>query len=196
MNSLESIKSRFQFSIPNDYLRLWHAGVLANDRESGIKLSRHKWLGPEEIADCPWPNYKIGQLIPCARTPGGDHYCWYVQPSGDVFIAECPRDSDFADAFSPDFEGFFFRSLLEEFNDTWLVDDFFEASKLFNDYAQRVRGVLRKRWEEILLEYADQKPILNRWNRPQVISDERLSSIIRTELDFPGMGKQFRQHVA
>src|SRR6266536_6595984 len=105
MADYDRVKARFGFSLPNDYLRFWNAGLLVNDLAKGLKVSRHAWLSPDEIAACPWPSYKLTSLIPCAQTWGRDHYCWYVQESGDAWIAECPRDSDFAEVFAPHFEG-------------------------------------------------------------------------------------------
>ena len=190
----EPIKARFAFTLPDDYVRFWNAGLLTNDVLTGLKVSRHSWLSPDMIAERPWPEYKIQELVPCAQTPGRDHYCWYRETDG-AWIAECPRDSDFGEGVAPHFEGFVFRSLLEEFTDSWLTEDINAIAIIFRRYTARVSGVLRPTWSEILRKCSLKRPTLNRWDRPHVISEEETSAIINAELAFPMLRKSFRQHL-
>lgn len=194
MDAPDRVMTRFHFSLPNDYMQFWNAGLLVNDHTKGIRVSRHSWLSPDEIADCPLPAYKMKSLIPCAQTPGRDHYCWQVTESVDAWIAECPRDSDFAEGFAPHFEGFVFRSLLDEFADSWWIEDQSLIAAIFREYATRVSSILRPSWAEAILKCAAGTPMLNRWNRLGVISEEQASTIIRYELAFPMFGRGFRQH--
>ena len=195
MNDADIIKSRFSFSLPADYMRCLGAGLLANDRLTGFEVSRYAWLSPDKIAGCVLPSYKITTLVPCAKTGGGDYYCWFVEAAGEAWIAECLRDSNFAEGFAPNFEGFVFRSLLEEFADTWLTTDLGQAAEIFREYAVRSRRVLRTGWAEILVSLAANNPRLNRVEHPQVVSEREVSEIIKSHLAFPSLGKEFRQNV-
>lgn len=195
MDSLSKVKERFQFTLPNDYLTFFGAGLLENDQSTGLRVSRHFWLSPDEIASCQWPSYKTRSLVPCAQTPGRDHLCWFVAESEDPWIAECPRDSDMAEGFAPHFEGLVFRSLLEEFADSWQTVELNEVSPIYQRYVERVAKVMRRNWVEILWKCASQPVGLNEWKRPKVISAEYMSHVISSELVFPFMGSEFRQHV-
>lgn len=194
MDYIQIIESRFHFRLPDDYLRFWNAGVLVNDPEFGLNLSRFSWLSPQEIADCSWPSYKIDGLVPCAETPGRDHYAWYVQPGAPAWVADCPRDSRYGEGVAPHFEGFVFRSLLDEFSDSWLIDDTDEIVRIYRQYMTRVRALFRKRWIEILLAFESRKATLNGEGRPQLIPPEEVKNIVHAELAFPMLGREIVQH--
>jgi hypothetical protein len=190
----DGVKARFGFSLPEDYLRFWRAGLLPRERATALNFSRYWLLSPDQIVDRRWPEYKIKQLVPCARTGGGDHYCWYVPESGDVWMADCPRDSDIATGFAPHFEGFIFRALLEEFADSWLIEDPQEMTATYKDYARRVGEVMRPNWTEILIKLASQGPTINEWEHLQVFSWREAQAIVNAELAFPMLNKEFAQH--
>ena len=202
MEAFEKIRERFEFSLPDDYLKFWNAGILVSDKVAGLWMSRYWWLTPDKIADIDqyqWPFYKIRSLVPCARTPGGGHYCWFVEKNGGVWIAECPRDSDFAEGFAPNFEGFVFRSLIEEFTGTWHIKNLAGASAMFQRYAEMVRPLFRPRWADILANLASRRPVRSTMRGaegcPCVLTQDEASEIVRSELAFPNLGKEFRQHV-
>ena len=90
MDSFSKITDRFQFMLPDDYKKFSSAGLLVNDRATGLRVSRHSWFSPDDIASCQWPDYKIKSLVPCAQTAGRDHLCWFGAESGGAWIAECP----------------------------------------------------------------------------------------------------------
>jgi hypothetical protein len=199
MNDIENIKGRFDFDLPSDYLRFWESGILTNDIATGLNMSRFWWLAPNEIVTCSWSDYKIRQLIPFAKTPAPDHYCWYVQPGGNVFIADCPRDSNIATVCAPHFEGFIFRSLLEEFADCWqanrsLISNPVDLSHLAREYSLRVSGLLRLKWVEVLGKYAAQPLRMGPTGGPQLLSWAEASRVIEQELAFPMLDKEFTQH--
>lgn len=194
MTSYERVRERFHFSVPDDYRRFWDAGLLVNDRANGLNVSRHSWLSPDEIANYPFPSYKISQLVPFAETPGRDTYCWYVEASGENWIADCPRDSNFAEGTAPSFEGFVFRSLLEEFSDSWVIESLADMREVFEAYTARTREFLPDRWTAILMGYRSRESKHNRWGRPQLIPEDHVKRIIGAELAFPMLGTEFRQH--
>jgi hypothetical protein len=194
MDNNHRIAARFGFTPPKDYDRFWVAGLLSNNQTTGLKLSRFRWLSPGEIADCPWPSYKIKSLVPFARTHGRDHFCWFTETATESWIADCPRDSDFGEGVASHFEAFVFRSLLEEFADSWLPQNSSDAAEMFRAYAQRVRSVMRPQWEAMIAGYASREPIINRWGRPSVISKEEFDSLVSAELAFPFLRHRFRQN--
>ena len=80
MNSLSKVRERFQFTLPDDYLAFFGAGLLENDQPTGLRLSSHLWLSPDDIASCQWPRYKIKSLVPCVRLRSRS-LCWFVADS-------------------------------------------------------------------------------------------------------------------
>lgn len=202
MDAYEKIRQRFGFSLPDDYLKFWNAGILVSDKVAGLWMSRYWWLTPDKIANIDhyqWPFYKSTSLVPFARTPGGDNYCWFFSGAKEVWIADCPRDSDFAEGWAPNFEGFVFRSLIEEFMGTWHIKDIAEASAMFQRYAEMVRSLLRPRWADILAHLASRVPVRSTMRGgegyPCVLTQDEASKIVQSELAFPTLGKEFRQHV-
>ncbi|HXE51371.1 MAG TPA: hypothetical protein VN541_00055 [Tepidisphaeraceae bacterium] len=196
MKTFDGVIARFDFRPPADYMRFLSAGALANDFKTGMRVSRLSWRSPKEIDSCLWPEYKIKSLVPCAQTPGRDHYCWSLSDHPEnPWIAECPRDSDFAEGFAPHFEGFVFRALLEEMSGTWLTDDPNTAARMFRLNADRSRAGLRHVWAEILDTLASRPVTFNQANSPRVISEEYAAQVVNSELAFPMLGKQFKQHL-
>jgi hypothetical protein len=198
-DGIGGVRKRFGFTLPDDYLRLWALGLLNRHNSAWIEVSRHTWLSPDEIATIKWwPDYKIKSLVPCAQTGGGGHVCWVASRGRPKFIADCPRDSDFAKGFAANFEGLLFRSLLDEFSDTWLVeDDLAAASRKFRRDADLAASVLPNDWGVLLKKLARRRPSINKESgNPHVISFVEVAEIVKKELAFPNLDEPFVQHLS
>jgi hypothetical protein len=199
MTPADRICERFKFALPEDYLRFWNAGIFGGDSTKPMRMSRFWWMTPDEIAAVDWPPYKIPGLVPFARTPSPDYYCWYTCNAFPAWVAECPRDCDAAEGIAPSFEGFIFRALVEEFSDSWQATRRrsggpIDLRVLASEYTRRVDGLLRPSWVKILDGIAMGTPTLNRWKHLGLISCDEASRIIKSELAFPMLGKEFMQH--
>ena len=63
MEAFEKIRERFEFSLPDDYLKFWNAGILVSDKVAGLWMSRYWWLTPDKIADIDQYQWPIGIIL-------------------------------------------------------------------------------------------------------------------------------------
>lgn len=193
MDYLAEIRIRFGFELPEDYVVTWNSGLIDRNSPTYLRISRHAWLSPSEIANFELPTVRKIGFVPCASTESRGQYCWCVSETLESFIADCPRDSDFADGYAPHFEGFLFRSLIEEFSDCWITGQLDVASGIFKVYAKRASSVLRPEWGEILMSFANSAAELNPQGNPHVISEQNATLIIDREMSFPMFGEEISQ---
>lgn len=201
VDDYEVARERWGFEIPADYRRCWEAGLLNRDVCQGLCLSALRWLSPNEIATLDWPAWKISKLMPFAATFAGDHYCWFFESPGRVWVADCPRDSDFASGYAPTFEGFVYRAILEEFVNTRL-GKIFELSDadlqaLLIAIAERAARILPQEWSAVLNNFA-RRPLRSRMLRAVIIqstaSAVEVERVVKRDLGFAMLDREFRQH--
>lgn len=195
MNNFEQATTRWHFVFPEDYLTFYNTGMLTESPATGLRLSRFWWLTPAEIAGCDWPDYKIPELVPFAKTPGRDHFCWHKDGG---WVASCPRDSDFGEGFAPSFAGFVYRALLEEFAGTWLVSvlesDSAKVRTLLAEYSARAGALLPESWRDVLRDCGKRELIQTEWDH-QSIRSEEMNVIVQRDLAFPMLNRSFKQHM-
>jgi hypothetical protein len=198
MSWIEAATERWGRALPDDYLEFVNLGLASSDPSTGICLSRLTWWSPEQIAQCRWPAWKIRDLLPFAKTPGGDHYAWRFHRGGTFWIAECPRDSDYGKGVAPTFRDFVYRSVLEELAGSWLQSVFglstTEVENTLRSYVDRLRvylppphvDTLRSCLASGVRDIGDETCA--------AIADDRFEEIVKRDLWFPHFGEKFKQH--
>jgi len=193
---VEEVRKRWGIILPEDYLRFHSGGLLINDFDRGLRLSRFWWFTPKQIAECSLPDYRIEQLVPFAQTWGRDHFCWWVDSGRPEWIADCPRDSNFAEGIAPHFTGFVYRALLQEFSGSWLVEQSVaDVREILAGYARKVAPLLPPKWATVLIECTTREFVPGKaGNTYQFISPEEMKSFVSRDLNFPMLGSSFRQN--
>lgn len=174
-----AIEAKSSFAVPSIYRQLHNDGVL-RDIEPGewqqhwqnwsitrpLPLLHHperpEWFSLAEIAEFEQPNYWREDLtfVPFAHNGAGDWWCWLPQWSteGQTPVAFCPHDLNQSSMFSPDFESFLFRMILEMLARTY-PDPFSPAAleqAIRTDLAQ-LQPYFRLSWQNTINEIIGQE---------------------------------------
>lgn len=216
--SVEAIETRWNLVLPASYTALLRAGAfsspIATRDPVGVAsedllrdeylhgpvrllFTDLEWLQPDEIEQFEPSEFEIAGLIPFAESARRDLWCWYPawQSGADVPIVYCSGDSDVADVYAPNFDGFLFRKLLDEFAGTWLDKDFSEAEirALWARCLEALRPWLSAERHAILGEMLG-RPWVRRDGTLALVSPEEADSIAERELQFERFGQEFKHH--
>lgn len=137
-------------------------------------------------------------MIPFAETPGGDHFCWYLEDGRTTWIAECPRDEDFATGYAPSFDGFIYRALLEEYCATWLVSEPELPAVVVRDlliaYTTKVSETLPPAWL-LTLNGVTSHAFVQRGRLFGFITRGEVNELVERDLSFDVLNGALKQHV-
>ena len=216
-----AIEAKGSFGLPPIYRQLHNDGVLYDIapeewqqhwREWSITRplpllhhpERPEWFNLAEIAEFEQPGYWREDLtfVPFAHNGAGDWWCWIPQwtKEGRTPVAFCPHDLNQSNVFSPDFEGFLFRMILEMLARTY-PEPFSPAAleqATRTDLAQ-LQPYLRLSWQNIINEIIgrDYQRIEERGPTSAdgyycFCPEAEIRDIIQSELDFNRLDETFK----
>jgi hypothetical protein len=165
MDDYDLIKSRYSFRLPPLYRELQAEGCFdCTLPDKYIEFTDHEWMPLGAIAHhdfCEWQTNTRQFLVPFSHSARLDEWGWRLDwASGDeppvVFCERGPEGRGFA----PNFCGFLYRMLLEEFSGTWVVESLEDEKgkakirravevicpRLPQDWAQRIVELSRRPW--------------------------------------------------
>ncbi len=161
MDEYSVIEQRYGYRPPNVYRTMqkkghfdWHG---PNGSPDDLFLTDLEWLSLQKIAEYKFFDWQVGVLLPFAISARRDEWCWRLdwQQSAELPVVFCERGA-IGYGFAPNFCGFLYRILLEEFSGTWLVDSFGTQGTQTRlcRYVDFVRPYLPERWVRSLLSLA------------------------------------------
>lgn len=202
MNDYDLIAARYGFVLPPLYRELQAAGCFDYKQpDKYIEFTDHQWLSLESIAShefCKWQTNLQRFLVPFSHSARRDEWGWRLDwMSGEEpAIVFCERGLT-GEGFAPNFRGFLYRMLLEEFSGTWVVENPEDEEgkakirravdvvcpRLPQEWAQRIEGVSRLPW------YIDEDKTVCVYPRAEC------DRIVAMDLAFPHLDEAFSQEL-
>lgn len=198
MDEYSAIEQRYGCGLPDVYRALrkqghfdWHGPDASPDY---LFLTDLEWLSLQEIAEYQFFDWQIGGLIPFAISARRDEWCWRRdwQQGAEPPVVLCRR-GDTGYGFAPDFRGFLYRILLEEFSGTWLVESFgiHGTQERLRRYVDFVRPYLPERWVGQLSSLANRDWVTLADGTVCVFTREECNRVVQDELAFPHLNEEF-----
>jgi hypothetical protein len=200
----EAIERRWQFTLPEDYVRLYGRGVF-EERERFVvngplrfTFTDLSWLTLDQIAAFEPFEYQVPGLVPFARSGRRDLWCWYptLRHAAGAPVVFCPVDCDTAEVYAPDFTHFLYRRVLEEFGGTWLDDQFGreELRALWTRYVDALSAVVDPSRLGPLRAFLD-RPFTTNDGAVALASWDEIDEVIARYLAFPLLRHEFKHYV-
>jgi hypothetical protein len=200
MDEYEVIEARYQFRLPPLYRELRAAGCFDYTRpDKYIELTDHQWKSLQAIGRhefCPWQTYSQTFLVPFSHSARRDEWGWRLDwiRGDEPAIVFCERGPE-GKGFAPDFRGFLYRMLLEEFSGTWVVarpeDD--EGKAKIRRAVEAICAHLPGAWVKRIDELSRQPWYTERDGTIRVYSRAECNRIIEQDLAFPHLNAVFQQ---
>lgn len=197
-----AIEKRYGFSLPNEYLALRYSGHLTwpePEPKVYLHLSDFEWLTPEEIARYDFFD-QIPGLVPFAISARRDEWAWRTDwaVDGRVPVVFCGRTTSAA-GYAPDFAGFLYRILLDEFSGTWITNDFGPEGTVaqFHRYVDWVAPLIPARFVAMLRWILASNPKLRTLadGSEGVFPREEADRIAARDLAFPHFDEEFEHYL-
>ena len=187
MNST-GVLNRWGIALPNDYLRIWEAGLLESTSDRVIWLSDVQWLSPSDIEVFAWPTLFKANYVPFARSGRMDLYCW--QKSAPNYVAWCPRTEIIGKILAKDFRSSVYRLFLEELSCCRLAD-VLEISPsavgaVLQSYVDRLEGQFKSDWIATLRSLLAREPRFD-GNVLAYATDAEIDQIVEQRLAFESL---------
>ncbi len=200
MDAYDQIEARYSFRLPPLYRELQALGCFDHSQsDKYIWFTDHRWLSLHAIADhefCEWQTDTRKFLVPFSHSARRDEWGWRLDwiSSEEPPIAFCERGPE-GRGVAPDFKGFLYRMLLEEFSGTWVVespdDDKGKAKirRAVEAICPRLPGAWGKRIDELSRQpwYTDKDKVVCVYPRTEC------NRIIEMDLAFPHLDEVFQQ---
>lgn len=192
------IQSRYGRGLPD----LWHTvherGCFDPFAEAHLQVSDLRWLSAEEIQGWRFPADQVPGLLPFAVTGNDDCWCLYqgMAHNDEWPVVFCPHEDEVAFAHSPDFTGFLFRVVVEEYACTCLTEHHAPGTSLaiLGGYGERIADCLPAPWAAQLSDIA-QRPLLELEHGyfGTIAADEAEDVIAQAFAAWPHFDREFEQ---
>jgi hypothetical protein len=200
MDDYEAIEARYHFRLPPLYRVMQTAGYFDyTRRDKYIEFTDHLWKSLQAIARhefCPWQTHSQTFLVPFSHSARRDEWGWRLDwVSGDEpAIVFCERGPE-GKGYAPDFCGFLYRMLLEEFSGSWVVespeDD--EGKAKIRRAVQAICPHLPGAWSKRIDELSRQHWYRDKGGAIRVYPRGECNHIIEQDLAFPHLNEVFQQ---
>jgi hypothetical protein len=199
MSDYDLIEARHGLHVPGQYRAVRAKGLFDHDGPNELLLTDVDWMTTEAIANFRPLGFQIEGLVPFARTARRDLYCWYPAWTSDkgIPIAFCPRDDENAICYAPDFFGFLYRILLEEFSGSWLPEDYGidGTAERFLRYAKDVGQFLPDSWADTLHQLS-LRPLREVEKEVYGVTErQKCDELIEKALSFSRLNEEFKHYV-
>ena len=184
---------------PAEWKTTWRNRALENPPALLMAGIHVEWMSPQDIVA--YERFEHWDptltLVPFAQNGGGDLWCFHPNAKeGDrVPIALCPMDSEMAEIFAPDFEGFLFRQLLGAFAEIDPADGDFtpdETKARVKAEIKTLTPYVRKAWIGVLDEVAS-RPMQTDKNRYRsFISFKDAKALARDTFTYEKLDESFK----
>jgi len=195
---LAAVEQRYGFCLPDLYQWFSAAGHFDHSGNACLALTDVEWLRPQEIASYKFLEWQAPHktwFVPFAISARRDEWGWRLDwaVDGKPPVVFCERGPE-GYGYAPDFRGFLYRMLLEEFSGSWLLEH--EGDEVGRQAVARsvefVLPHLPKPWAA-RLETLAQKPWRSKDNYIGVYSRSECKQIIAIDLAFPYLNEKFWQ---
>jgi hypothetical protein len=203
MDAIAGIEMRYGIHLPPLYRTLLERKHFDHKhRESHLSFSDHEWLTLEEIAQykfLSWQAPSKSWMVPFAISARRDEWGWRSdwQQGDDLPVVFCGRSEE-GFGFAPNFAGYLYRRLLEEFSGTWLMEapDDLKGKHELERTVHIVLPHLPSAWAKHIKTLST-KP----WHKDKhgaicVFPRSECDALVGDELAFPHLNEKFLQEPA
>ncbi|MDQ3368150.1 MAG: SMI1/KNR4 family protein [Myxococcota bacterium] len=183
---------------PAAWKKTWKKRSLTNPPALLMAGIHVEWLKPKDIAAHEREEHWKPKLtlVPFAQNGGGDLWCFYpgAKKADPTPIALCPMDSDEAELYAPDLEGFLFRQLLNAFAEIDPKDGEFTPAQTVQMAKAEIKTItpyVRKGWIDVLDEVASRRMKTDKNGYRSFIGFKEAKALARKTLGYKQLDATF-----
>lgn len=200
MNDSDPIEARYSFRLPPLYRELQAAGHFDHSLpDRCLEFTDHWWKSSKAIAEhefCPWQSYTRNFFVPFSHSARRDEWGWRLDwvIGDEPAVVFCERGPE-GRGFAPDFRGFLYRMLLEEFAGTWLLENHRDENgkQMIGRAVKFICPHLPKEWSARIEKLSQQPWYTGEQGSICVYARSDCDRVIAQDLAFPHLDEVFPQ---